>query len=158
MVLGRDVATARAGLDAGLVLSPVTKLQFVGVRTGSKREELAAKTDSQDRTSPFHCFLNRGYGFQAHLRIARTIGNHDSVVLFIQEIAVIGNSDYGDIAIKKLAENAVFATAIDDYNPEPSSIVDDSLTCADFRYQFLLFGSFSSIGRSLNSILASTLP
>ena len=69
-----------------MVAAVVAELHLNGLRTACQRQQLMAEADAKYRNIGFEEFLNRGNRVVARRRIARTVGQEDTVRIHLQNI------------------------------------------------------------------------
>jgi len=92
MVLRSYKTSFCAHLSARLILTSMPKLHFVSFGTCRKRKNLMAKTYPKYRPISTKQFSHTGNRGLAHLRVARSIGNHNTIKIVAQKIIIPGNS------------------------------------------------------------------
>ena len=69
-----------------MVAAVVAKLHLNGLRTARQRQQLMAEADAKYRNIGFEEFLNRGNRVVARRRVARAVGEEDTVRIHLQNV------------------------------------------------------------------------
>src|SRR3990167_7901884 len=122
VVLGCDVAST-ARLDTWLILSAVTILELERRGASSEREELIAEADTEYRRPSLHYFADGMYSLGAHLRIPRTVGEHECIKIFGREVMVPRHANNGGLFSRKRSDNVFLGATIDKEDAQRSCSV-----------------------------------
>lgn len=111
-------------LDNRLVMASVPVFELVGISSRCQSHELVSEAYAKYRPVVAECFLNVLNCRSAHLGIARTVGQKQSVVILTAEIVVPWYPYYCSVAPEKVPDNVKFYTAVDKHDPVTARPVD----------------------------------
>ena len=95
-----------------LIMTSVTIFQFICGRTCSPGHQLVTHTDSENRLILSHGLADILDCLRAEFRVAGTIGNEQSVIIYIQEIIVPWNADELHATIHETSQYIMLDTAV----------------------------------------------
>lgn len=93
VVLGGDEAPLCSLLEAGLVLASVSVFKLIRIGSGRQGHNLVPQADAECGDLHVDTFFDKCNSLQAHLGIARAVGDNDTIECLIEEIEVAGNSN-----------------------------------------------------------------
>ena len=114
MVLGGDHHLAGFQIFDRLIGSPMAEFQFECPSTKGQPQKLVAQTDAEDRFFA-HELTDRLNGIRNALRVARTIGQEDSVRLVGEDRLCRGGGRQDDdftVPLPKRSEDIVFDSEV----------------------------------------------
>mmetsp|Transcript_50102 Transcript_50102/g.98680 ORF Transcript_50102/g.98680 Transcript_50102/m.98680 type:complete len:237 (+) Transcript_50102:6050-6760(+) len=139
VVLGCDVALGGTAIDHGLVHSSVPVLHLEGLGTSSQSHQLVPQTNTEDRFSPCHHFLDVLDGRLAVRGVAGAVGEEQTVELLITERIVPRHDLQLDVVrevVDEVPDDVILHPAVNGHNGdllrglEVPRLVDEFRGCA----------------------------
>lgn len=112
VVLAGDVALVGAAADHGVVVGAVTIGQLICLATSGNAEELIAKADAEDGFAYLDGFLDVGHGGLTHLWVARTVAEHETIIVDLGEVIVPRHANYGNVAFEQTTDDVVLGSSV----------------------------------------------
>lgn len=124
VILACDEALVCSGHAHRLIVAAVAIFKFVGLGSSSFGEQLVAHADAKDRlVAQAHGATEILYSLAAHVRIARSVADEDTIVVELSVIVVPWHTHHLNPTLDEASENVALHATVDQHDSFLSTLV-----------------------------------